>query len=324
MAYAFIAMATSVSAQTTPSLVVVEPIRNAGVVGVGEKVRETFTLRNDGATEMRIVSVEPDCGCTIVSFDRVIPPGGTGEVSAEVDVSNFVGPIAKYIQVLTSDPANPQLALTIKAEVRPQVQVHPGYARFLTVVGEDEIRAEQTVWASDQEDFEVLSARSPYPFLDVDVREATDDEERSEGQGRQWVVAMTLSAAAPVGPLADHVRLVTNHPDVKNLRIPVSGFVRPVLAVSPPAVDFGVRDASQPIVASVHVKNFSDDEIALLSATSDLEGLDIQIGPKGRDHYVTLNFDPGSFRGALSNTLTVQTDSSRVPTLEIEIKGTVQ
>lgn len=324
IAIAAMSVAAATVAQTAPSLVVVEPVKDAGAVGVDATIEQTFTLRNQGAEEMRILSVEPDCGCTIVSFDRVIPPGGTGEVSARVDVSRFVGPIAKYIQVLTSDPANPQLALTIKAEVRPKVQVHPGYARFLTVEGTGELRAEQTVWASDQDDFEVVSARSPYPFLDVKVREATADQERPEGRGQQWAVVMTLSAQAPVGPLADHVRLATNHPDARNVRIPVSGFVRPVLAANPPAVDFGVRDVTKPIVASVLVKNFSEDEIALLSATSDLEMLDVQIVPKDRDHYVTLTLRPESFRGPFTSVLTVQTDSSRIPTLEIEIKGTVQ
>jgi len=317
-----LAVAPSAVGQTTPSLVVVEPVKNAGVVRVGTTIRETFTLRNEGDAELRILSVEPDCGCTIVAFDRVIAAGGTGEISAEVDVSRFVGPIAKYLNVRTNDPANPQLALTIKAEVRPRVQVYPGYARFLVVEGEAEHRSEQTVWASDLDDFEISSARSPYSFLGVEVHEATGDEVRSEGQGRQWRVVMTLAKSAPVGPMADHVRLETNHPEVQRLRIPVSGFVRPVLAVSPPVADLGERNGGQPIVGSVHVKNFSDVEIALLSVTSDLPGLEVKIKPDGRDHYLILTLQPG-LKGPFSGLITVQTDSSRIPTLEIEVKGSI-
>ena len=134
---------------------------------------------------------------------------------------------------------------------------------------------------------------------------------------------MTLAKSAPVGPMADHIRLATNHPDVKRLRIPVSGFVRPVLAVSPPVADFGERQGSQPIVASVHVKNFSEDDIALLSATIDLPELEVEIKPDGRDHYLILTLGAGAAKGPFSSQLTVQTDSSRIPTLEIEVKGTI-
>ena len=178
-----LAVALAASAQTTPSLVVVEPVRDAGVVLPGATVREVFTLRNEGAGELRILGVDPDCGCTVVAFDHVIAPGESGEISAEVDVSRFVGPIAKYLSVLTNDPANPQVSLTIKAEVRPKVQVYPAYARFLTVEGEEELRAEMTVWASDLDGFKLVSVRSPYPFLDVEFRQATEDEERPEGRG---------------------------------------------------------------------------------------------------------------------------------------------
>lgn len=313
----------SASAQTAPALVVVEPVKDAGVVPTGELVQETFLLRNDGTTELRILSVEPDCGCTVVSFDRVIGAGQTGKIIAEVDVANFVGPIAKFLSVRTNDAANPQLSLTIKAEVRPELQSYPSYARFLTVVGEGEMRAEQTVWASDFDDLRIRSARTPYKFLRVQFREATEEEERSEGSGRQWRVVMTLSADAPIGPMANHVRLTTNHPKRKNLRIPVSGFVRPVLAVSPPVAQFGHREGGQPIVASVHVKNFSDDEIHLLRVTSDRPEVEVEIKPDEGDHYLIITVQPGAAPGPFSSLLTVQTDSSRIPTLEVQVKGTI-
>ena len=256
---------------------------------------------------------------TIARFE----PGGSGKVTAEVDLSTFVGPIAKYLLVFSNDASNPEVSLAIKAEVRPLVQVHPGYVRFLAVAGDQEDPADQTIWASDIDDFEVETVQSPYPFVRARVREAEDGERRSEGQGRQWVIEVLLAADAPVGPMADHLVVATNHPEKPTVRIPVSGFVRPVLAASPPFADFGEREVSSPIRASVEIKNFSEDEIALTSVASDLAAVEAEIQVDGDDYYVILTLSPGLPKGAFAGRLTVTTDSPRVPTLQIEIKGTV-
>jgi hypothetical protein len=316
-------IAAGAAAQTGPALVVAEPVRDAGAVRPGTLVRETFVLRNEGTEDLRIHRVDPDCGCAVAAYDRVIPPGSSGEITAEVDLSSFVGPIAKYLTVLTNDPAKPQVSLTIKADVQPQIQSYPGYARFVTVVGEGAMHSEQTVWASDFDDLRVLRARSPYRFLDVEFREASADEERPEGRGRQWMVTIELAKNARIGPIADHVVLETNHPERKTVRIPVSGFVRPILSVNPPIADFGAREGNAPIVASVHVKNFSEDTIRLLSVTPDNPAIQIEIEPDGDDNYLIITIPVDVGKGPFSSQLTVQTDSSRMPTFEVEVRGEI-
>lgn len=317
------AFAALAFAQTGPSLAVDEPVKDLGIVESGSTVRHTFVLRNDGEEALRIRDVDPDCGCTVVDYDRVIDPGTSGRITAAVDVSTFFGPIAKYLVVYTNDPANPEVSLAIKVEVRPQVQIHPGYVRFLTVVGEATEHTDQTLWASDIDDFEVRRVRSPYPFVRVEHREAAEDERRSEGRGTQWLVEVRLAPDAPVGPMADHIEVETNHPDKPLVRIPVSGFVRPVLAASPPFADFGRREVSGPIRASVQIKNFSEDEISLTEVASTIPEVQAEIQDDDGDYYIIVTLHPGLPKGEFSGTVTVTTDSQKVPRVDIEVKGTV-
>jgi hypothetical protein len=321
---AILLVATLAGAQTGPLVAVSESVLDAGVVPSGTEVSKTFVLENQGSEPLRILSVEPDCGCTVVRYDGIIAPGARGEISASVDVSTFVGPIAKYLTVRTNDVSNPVVTLTIKAKIQPEVQAHPGYARFLTVVGDDEMRAQQTIWSSTYEDFEVKGVRSPYDHLNVAFHEAVEGERLPEGEGRQWVVEMVLSADAPIGPMADYVTLTTNNPEMSVMRIPVSGFVRPILAVSPPFADFGTRELTRPIIASVEVKNFSDKTISLISATADLPQLEVEIEPDDTDHYVIIRLSPGLPKGDFSGMVTVETDSPDVPVLKIEVKGRIR
>jgi hypothetical protein len=323
IAIAFLSLAQPGSSQTGPSLTVEEPVRDIGIVESGATVTHTFVLRNDGDAVLEIINVDPDCGCTVVEYDRRIAPGQTGKIKAEVDVSTFFGPIAKYLVVFTNDPSNPEFSLAVKVEVRPLVQIHPGYVRFLSVVGETVERSDQTIWASDIENLEIRNVRSPYRFVSAEVHEAKEGEERSEGQGRQWVIEVELAPNAPVGPMADYIVLDTNHPKKPQMRIPVSGFVRPVLAASPPFADFGQREVLSPIRASVEIKNFSEDEIELTEVVSSLPEVEARIQRDGDDYYVIVTLNPGLPSGDFSGTVTVTTDSARVPTLEIEVKGTV-
>ena len=309
--------------QSGPSLAVDEPIHDIGVVEAGSDVTHTFVLRNEGDAVLTIVDVEPDCGCTVVSYDRSIAPGGSGEVTARIDISTFFGPIAKYLVVHTNDSATPEISLAIKVEVRPLVEVHPGYARFLTVVGEEAEPVDQVIWASDIDDLEVRNVRSPYSFVSARARQAKEGEERSEGQGQQWVIEVELASDAPIGPMAGHIELETNHPQKPTMRIPVSGFVRPILAASPPFADFGPREITGPVRASVEIKNFSEEEISLTEVVSSLSQIDTEIQVDGDDHYIIMILNPGLPAGEFSGTVTVTTTSQRVPTLEIEVRGTV-
>ena len=310
-------------AQRGPAVTIDEPVADVGIVESGATVTHTFTLRNQGDAVLELLEVDPDCGCTVAEYDAVIGPGSSGEITAVVDVTTFVGPIVKYLKVVTNDRQNPELTLGVKAEVRPQVQVYPGYVRFLTVVGAETEPADQTVWAADIPNFEILKARSPYRFVRVRAREASEEERRSEGQGKQWRVEVALAPNAPVGPLADHIELETNHPDRPVIRIPVSGFVRPVLAASPPFVDFGRRELTEPIRASVQIKNFSEEKIEIVRVSADLPEIEGRVEPDGADFYLFLTLNPGLRKGKFTGKVLVETTSARVPRLEIDVRGSV-
>ena len=124
-----------------------------------------FELRNDGAAELVITDVHPTCGCTVASFDARIAPGAVGRIHAEIDTVDFAGPIAKTLTVLSNDPVQPRVMLTIKARVEPQVNAFPGYARFVFVQNQAPVTVEQWLWAENFADLRILAVKSPYDFV---------------------------------------------------------------------------------------------------------------------------------------------------------------
>src|SRR5262249_45827632 len=199
-----------------PKAVAPEPIKEMGTVAKGDKIVHDFVIRNDGTAPLEITEVRPACGCTVASFDKKIAPGQSGKVHVGIDSATFTGAIAKGVSVFTNDTENPQIELTVRAAVQPVIVVEPGYARYIIVQGEEkEGKIQQTVWPSDGAPMDIVKADSPYPFLHVEYHESKPDELLPEGKGKQWKIDIKLDREAPVGALADYVRLTTTHPKQK-------------------------------------------------------------------------------------------------------------
>lgn len=308
-----------------PTAVALETIKDFGVVNKGQRVTHDFKIRNAGDATLEITEVRPSCGCTVAEFDKTIAPGQEGKITATVDTRNFKGGIAKAVRVFTNDADNPQIDLVIKANVRSQVEVDPGYARFVAVYGEPQKTSVQSVWSEEHPDLEISKVDSPYKFVKVSYREAEEGERLRGVDGRQWQIEVNLDQNAPVGPMADFIVLTTNHPKLKTMRIPISGFVRPVLSVTPRIADFGRRELTEPQTASLEIRNLSGNAVGLGEISTDINGLDAEIESleDGRLYKVLLTLQPGMDKGDFEGLVTITTNSSKQPTIEVSVKGVI-
>ncbi len=315
----------SAPASAQPRAVPVSPVHDVGSVDKGDTVEHTFEIRNDGNEALRIRDVTASCGCAVAEYDRTISPGRSGRVVTRIETKDFRGPIAKSVTVFTTDPTNPRISLVVKADVRPQFELQPVYARFVVVVGEKHPSSEHLLWATEGPPMEIQSVDSPYPFLDVSYREATEAERRSDGPDRQWKIVIALADDAPVGPMADFVRIRTNQPKRRTVELPVSGFVRPVIAVRPRTADFGRRELDGPYSAFLEVENLSSANVSVTSASADIEGLaaDVEEVEGGKKFRLRLTLDPEMQKGPFEGKVRLQTSSRLQPVVEVDVSGTV-
>ena len=320
-------LAADAPAKGKPKATVAEPIKDVATVPKGQKIIHDFVIKNEGDADLMITNVQPACGCTVAEFDKLIKPGATGKVHAVVDTSTFSGPITKGVTVFTNDPDHPQIDLTIHAKIEPYISVKPGYARYITVQGEpQEGNIAQTLWAPDGTSWDITSADSPFPYLTVTYHEAKPEERLPDVKGKQWKVEMKLSNSAKVGPLADYVTVHTNHPKQQIVQIPISGFVRPVIAVTPPTADFGKIELKEPLKKALSVRNFATEPIKVTSIDPNLpKGIETKLEAleEGRVYQVRVILSPEIGKGPFHGKLTLHTDSPKMPTIEVEFKGIV-
>lgn len=313
------------AASAKPKAVVQELVKDLGVVPKGDHVTAIFTIKNEGTADLVIHEVRPSCGCTVTKFDQVIAPGASGTVTADLDTANLVGADVKTVTVFTNDPDNAQISLTVKSDVKPYLNASPGYARFNVVQLEMEGTVTQTIWAEDGNDFKVESVKAPYAFMRAGFREAKEEEKHKDGKGRQWLIDLTIGVDAPVGALTEFLVITTNHPKQKTVKIPVSGFVRPVLAVNPPTADFRKIEGGVARKANVLVRNFATEAIKVTGVESSMPSLKVSLEPveEGRRYRINMELGADVPKGPFSGKVKFTTDSPKMPQMEVVVTGTV-
>ncbi|HKS39506.1 MAG TPA: DUF1573 domain-containing protein [Blastocatellia bacterium] len=99
-----------------PKLVIASLEHSFGKVKPGTPLTYTFTIKNQGDSNLEITNVAPSCGCTTSEFDKVIAPGKEGKVILEVKKTDgYKGEVTKNATVTTNDPNHQTFQLILRA-----------------------------------------------------------------------------------------------------------------------------------------------------------------------------------------------------------------
>ena len=101
-----------------PKIVLETNYVDLGKMKSGELKSKSFTIKNDGKSDLIIKRVDTDCSCAILNnLKRTIAPGESITVTAQLDALYKQGKQTKGIVLYTNDPLNPKLIVSIAAVV---------------------------------------------------------------------------------------------------------------------------------------------------------------------------------------------------------------
>jgi hypothetical protein len=313
--------------ETKPTMDIAEKVKDFGLVAKGDKIKATFEVKNTGTAALEISSVRPTCGCTVANFDKLIQPGGTGKVEAEVDTTAFSGPIAKSILVFSNDQANPQVNLVIKAEVRSFVEVLPRNLIRLNVLQGEPATEKVVLSSADASEFkvtEVDTAGGPY---EVKFRELPENERVPDRKGSQWEVAVTVPANAPEGLLNHKLTVKTTAAKAPEVGLQVSGVVRPIVQVIPAEINFGTVAGDAPVGRNIIlINNRQGTTLELSKLEVDNPQFTYEVIPlqAGQRYQVAVTLQAGTPKGEQKATLRISTNDAARKLIEVSIQATVQ
>lgn len=88
-----------------------------GDINKGETLAYIFRIKNIGNADLLIKESIPDCGCEVVSADKVIAPGKEGKARVQISTVNMFGNMHSYPVLRTNDPDQPKITFTLKANI---------------------------------------------------------------------------------------------------------------------------------------------------------------------------------------------------------------
>lgn len=304
------------SVGSAPRIHVEHPTHDFGQVWSGTVNKYTFQIQNLGQEPLQISQVKRSCGCTLAGeYDRVIGPGAVGQIPVSINTNRFSGKFSKSVTVISNDPQNPKIKLTLTGTARPFIKVQPLAADFGTI-GEDETKT-VTVKLTNNTD---------------DPVNITLGHEDAVGPFHTELIAVTpgreydlkITATPPYGrrSVRRYLHLNTDHPKSPKLQIACRAHVRPRLEVNPRILRLPEPqpDAFQ---RTVRFTNHGQDPVKLLSVESDVEGLDVtfQEVSAGKEYMLSIrgpaDFAPASRVGKV----VLHLDDKESPTIEVPIRS---
>jgi hypothetical protein len=313
-------------AVAAPKIEVVPETKDAGTVAKGQMIESTFVVKNNGAADLIISDARPGCGCTVASFDKVIKPGTEGKVVSSVDTKNFSGPISKSILLVSNDPDRPQLNLFIKAMVKPFVDILPtGYLRFSVVKGDS--AAQDVVLVSEEKTFKPSIAEMAQPYVKAELIPAGEKDKVAGRPGDQYKLHVSVTSDAPEGLLNAPIRVATGVTQQPTLEIPVSGYIRPRVSVTPALVNFGNFTAGKDAITRniIVTNNKPAQPVKVTKAEVSVPGFQTDVVPtqEGVSYTVVVKASDKVKKGAIDGTVKLYTTDKDRAVIELPLKGEV-
>jgi len=313
-------------AVAAPKIEVLPETKDAGIVAKGQMIESTFVIKNNGASDLVISDARPGCGCTVASFDKLIKPGAEGKLVSSVDTKNFSGPISKSILLVSNDPDRPQLNLFIKATVKPFVDVMPtGYLRFSVVKGDS--AAQDVVLVSEEKSFKPTVAETSQPYVKAELIPAGEKDKVAGRPGDRYKLHVSVTSDAPEGLLNAPIRIATGVTQQPTLEIPVSGYVRARVSVTPALVNFGNFTAGKDAITRniIVTNNKPAIPVKVTRAEVSIPGFQTDVVPtqEGVSYTVVVKAGDKIKKGAIDGIVKLYTTDKEKAVIELPLKGEV-
>ncbi len=211
-----------------PSLAVSEEIGDLGKIKPDEEKTHVFTLENKGGETLMIERVQATCGCTATMLsEEQILPGKTGQLEVTFNPRGYEGLVTKSIYIYSNDPEKERVKITIQADVEH--------------VPSPEIHLSEQLWdlslltRGDSSHFTLEIVNQGDLSLDIESIDVPDHIQynketlifpRKLAPEEKMEIPFTYdSSEQETGLVREHIRLVTNDPNHKNITLRIEGYI---------------------------------------------------------------------------------------------------
>jgi hypothetical protein len=102
-----------------PKLAVESMEIDLGTMYNGTTKTGKISIKNIGTQPLKIIRVQPSCGCTTIKQPKSeLTPGENDVIEVALNTTGFRGKVEKYVNIETNDPTSQYIAVRLIAEVK--------------------------------------------------------------------------------------------------------------------------------------------------------------------------------------------------------------
>ena len=217
-----------------------------GNVYRGAKVSHKFQFVNSGSGPVAITGVHAACGCTAAEIEkgREYVPGESGFIEVSFNSADFQGRVVKSVTVMTSEKLLPDRVLTIKADVKSEIEVMPPLADFGPVGNPAAASSEIVITPIGKFDLKISKIDFDAKLLTVTTVPGT----------KETRLKIALNPDVPTGFFKETVFVRTNSTYLPVIEIPVRADIKGNVDFSPSYIEFGAIQPSESVKRSLTLK----------------------------------------------------------------------
>lgn len=303
------------SAGPTPNIVFEQTVHDFGLVAPSSVNTCEFKFCNKGEGKLIITEVTKTCGCTVFNLAKnEYAPGECGKIAVQYNADATVGVRAKNLHVLSNDPNNPNVELTIKASITQKVTFEPERLEY-KLKGENAGVAELTVKSVDQQFFKITQINSTNDAVTADFN--------STQSAAKFVLKTKLDAAKMGTSSFGRIEIRVTHPDCAAVTVPF-GLI-PRFRSDPAAINVINAEPGKPVPKELWLLNNYNENFEIASATSKEGTMKLLSKEKmGNRYKLNLEITPPKAVGKetlrmFTDTLTIKTNDG--DTVDVSCRG---
>ena len=290
------------------------PEYNFGKVLGGSQISHTFMIKNIGQKPLKILSVTETCACTasVLTQDE-IPPESTGSISTVLTVPSGNVEVQESLLVLTDDPTQRTLTLTLKGQAFIPLTTFP---QRLALGNQKPLQAPLTKRVSLhlQDDVQILSVRTDSEHLEATLETVNDIP----------YVELQLLPTLPVGQFSHNLLVdYTYQGQQTTHNLIVFGQILGDLHVAPSRLFFGLIKEPGTFSKTITISARDTQPFKITSVESRTKGIVFKIAAdeSERRAQVTVSIARTTKPGELSGDIVIHTSSTIQPTLQVPFFG---
>jgi hypothetical protein len=241
-----------------PNIVFEQSVHDFGLVAPSSVSTCEFKFCNKGEGKLKISEVTKSCGCTVFKLAKNdYAPGECGKIAVQYNADASVGIRQRNLHVLSNDPNNPNVELTIKASITQKVTFEPERLEY-KLKGENALTAELTLKSVDKQFFKITQIDSTNDAVTADFN--------PDQSAAKFVLKTKLDAAKMGTGSFGRIEIKVTHPDCAAVTVPF-GLI-PRFRSDPAAINIINAEPGKPVQKELWLLNNYNDDFDIVSVTS--------------------------------------------------------